>query len=335
MNPITTERVQATNDMVLMQSVVGSLDRVEQILVDELTDKAPFVDELLRYVAGLGGKRLRPALVLLSANVAGEVNRHHPVLAAVLEMIHIATLVHDDVLDDAQTRRHRTSINARWGNESSVLLGDYLFTHSFYLASMLPSTFYCRTIGHATNVVCAGELRQVGNRGNFGLTEQEYLKIIDTKTAALCSCCCLLGAHAAGASEDECRCLELYGKKLGLAFQIADDLLDLNGEEQLTGKSLGSDLAKQKLTLPMIHLLRHVGREERKKIVDLIKTACPPHEIRMCLLPRLEEHGSLEYTRRMATRFAQQATGHLERFDASPARENLWQIAELAAERSH
>ncbi|MCA9265960.1 MAG: polyprenyl synthetase family protein, partial [Planctomycetales bacterium] len=167
----------------LFSIIAPDMERVEAILRDELQNDAPFVDELLKYGCLLGGKRLRPALVLLSAHAAGEVTEAHYTLAAVVEMIHTATLVHDDILDEADVRRHLATVNARWGNQVSVLLGDYLFTHAFYLAATLDDPFACQTIGRSTNLVCEGELRQVGNRGNFDLTEQEYLAIVGAKTA--------------------------------------------------------------------------------------------------------------------------------------------------------
>ena len=183
----------------LFAPVMDDLQQVEAVLSRELRNDSQFVDELLRYGGQLGGKRLRPALLLLTARAVGQVRPEHYTLAAVVEMIHTATLVHDDVLDEAEMRRHLATINARWNNETSVLLGDYLFSHAFYLASTTGSTYACSTIGRSTNLVCAGELRQVGNRGNHGLTEDEYYRIIDGKTAELCACACHLGAKYAAA----------------------------------------------------------------------------------------------------------------------------------------
>ncbi|HEV3021649.1 MAG TPA: polyprenyl synthetase family protein, partial [Pirellulales bacterium] len=203
---------------------------------------------LVQHGFRLGGKRLRPALVLLAAKAVGEITHEHLVLAAVVEMIHTATLVHDDVLDDAAMRRHLDTVNVRWGNQTSVLLGDYLFTHAFHLASTLDTTFACRTIGRATNRVCEGELRQIDTQGRLSLTEAEYLDIIAAKTGELCACACRLGAHYAGAGtalEDR---LAHYGRDLGIAFQIVDDLLDLEGDESTIGKSLGTDLDQCKST---------------------------------------------------------------------------------------
>ena len=173
--------------------------RVEELLNSELRNRYEFIDRLVRYGCNLGGKRLRPALVLLAGKATGRISREHIVVAAVLEMIHTATLVHDDVLDGAQIRRHRPTINATWDNEASVLLGDYLFTHSFFMASRLGNTYACETIGRSTNIICEGELRQIDSRGRFDLTEAQYLEMIDAKTAELCACCCRLGTHYSGA----------------------------------------------------------------------------------------------------------------------------------------
>src|SRR5690606_11367056 len=160
----------------------------------------------------------------------GGIRPEHKVLAAVVEMIHMATLVHDDVLDDAETRRHVATVNSRWNNETSVLFGDYLFTHAFHLAASLETTYACRVMGRATNRVCEGELSQVHERGNFDLTEAAYLEILAGKTGELCAVGCRLGAHYAGCSEPIATALERYGRALGIAFQISDDLLDLMGD---------------------------------------------------------------------------------------------------------
>ena len=189
-------------------------------------------------------------------------------------MIHTATLVHDDVLDEAMIRRHAATVNAEWGNETAVLLGDYLFTHAFHLAASLDSTRACRWIGHATNKVCEGEMQQVHHRGNLDLDESDYFAIIEGKTAELTAVSCRLGASYAGAPESTVAALDRYGRNLGIAFQIADDVLDIWGEERVTGKSLGTDLEKQKLTLPIIHLLRESSRRRRRP-----SAACSPTPI--------------------------------------------------------
>jgi octaprenyl-diphosphate synthase len=215
----------------IYRPIQSELNQAEQRLRTELHNESLFVNELLQYGAKLGGKRIRPALLLLTAKASGSISSDHETLAAVIEMIHTATLVHDDILDEAQVRRHHATVNSRWNNETSVLLGDYLFTHAFYLASTLDTTYACRRIGQSTNIVCDGELRQVASRGRFDMSEEEYYAIIDGKTAELCACACHLGAYYADAEPHVVAAMERYGRSLGMAFQIADDLLDIVGEE--------------------------------------------------------------------------------------------------------
>ncbi|MBI2824204.1 MAG: polyprenyl synthetase family protein [Planctomycetia bacterium] len=315
----------------LYDPVAEELRRVEDVLKSELRSKFPFVDELVRHSFHLGGKRLRPALVLLAGRAAGALERDHVVLAAVMEMIHTATLVHDDVLDQATLRRHLDTVNARWGNESSVLLGDYLFTHSFYLASTLETTFACQTIGRATNIVCEGELRQIESRGDYELSEQEYLDIIEAKTAELCSCCCRLGAHYADAVPDVEEALARFGRYLGIAFQIVDDLLDVQGDEATAGKSLGTDLEQRKPTLPLIRLLSQVDAEQRAAIVEVLDGNEP--QCADVLASWFDATDSLDYTRQKARWFADRAKSELLCLPSSPARSVLERVTDFAVER--
>src|SRR5688500_2110466 len=206
----------------LFAPIAADLAAVDARLKKELRHSDPFIDDLAQHSFRIGGKRLRPALLLLTAQAVGRITPEHHLLAAVVEMVHTATLIHDDVLDDAEIRRHLDTVNARWNNQTSVLLGDYLFTHAFYLASTLDTTFGCRAIGEATNTVCEGELRQTASSGNFWLSRDEYLAIIEAKTAELCACCCRLGAHYAGGGARTVEALASYGRKLGMAFQIVD-----------------------------------------------------------------------------------------------------------------
>jgi octaprenyl-diphosphate synthase len=319
----------------LLQSLYAPISKeladVEAQLKAELRSDHPFVDELVRYGCLLGGKRLRPSLLLLTAKAAGRITREHVTLATVVEMIHTATLVHDDVLDEAQIRRHLATVNARWDNESSVLLGDFLFTHAFYLASTLNSVQGCRLIGRATNIVCEGELRQKGSRGNFELSESEYLEIIAAKTAELTAVSCRLGALFAGASEDTTEQMDGFGRDLGIAFQIADDLLDVLGNERTTGKSLGTDLEKQKPTLPVIRALELASVADRATILDLVSGDDRRPE---SLSPFLERYEAIDYARERALTFARRARHRLEVLDRSPARDVLSLMTEFVVSRS-
>jgi octaprenyl-diphosphate synthase len=199
--------------------IAREMDEVEHILADTVRNEHRCVAEVVGHVSHYKGKRLRPALLLLTAKASGQLTPKHPVLAAVIELIHTATLVHDDVLDSASTRRHVATANARWGNHNSVLLGDYLFTHAFYLATTLGDIRACQIIGAATNRVCEGELRQGLERGNLALTEAEYFDLIDAKTAELIACSSRLGALYSGASPDVVAAMERYGRLIGIAFQ--------------------------------------------------------------------------------------------------------------------
>ncbi|MDA1048961.1 MAG: polyprenyl synthetase family protein [Planctomycetota bacterium] len=312
--------------------IESELAAVERILKAELRSDHPYVDELVRYGCLLGGKRLRPTLLLLTAKAIGELKQEHLILGAVVEMIHTATLVHDDVLDEAETRRHLATVNSRWDNKASVLLGDYLFTHSFYLASTTGSAWACQEIGRATNIVCEGELRQKGCRGDFALSEREYFEIIAAKTAELTACSCRLGAHYAGASDEVVERLTNFGRDLGIAFQIVDDVLDLQGEEETTGKSLGTDLEQQKPTLPIIHALESHSPSKRDELLSLLSGDVAPS--RESLLPWLAEYDSIEYAYETAKRFAASAMDCLACLEESDATNTLRLIAAFVVERS-
>ncbi len=311
--------------------IATEMEQVEETFRREMHSSYKYVDELVRYGVMLGGKRLRPALLLLTARAVGEVCPAHITLATVVEMIHTATLVHDDVLDNAATRRHLATVNARWDDEASVLLGDFLFSHAFYMTAAVDAAA-CRTIGRATNIVCEGELRQKGSRGCFELTEEDYYGIINAKTAELTAVCCELGARYAGASDAVATNMQSYGRELGIAFQIADDLLDFTGEEHETGKTLGTDLQQQKPTLPLIHTLNNTASAaERVAILDLLADQSPVTAI----LPHLDANGSLEYARQQAIAFADRAIARLESVPASPAKEVLRMLPDFAVRRSH
>src|SRR4051794_11856205 len=250
--------------------VAADIEEADRIFNATLAPYKSSFSTLIQHLKHYRGKRLRPALLLLTAKALCRLTPQHHTLAAAVEMIHTATLVHDDVLDEAELRRHVPTVNAGWGNKVSILLGDMLFTHAFHLTSTVDRRA-CEIIGEATNRVCAGELRQVTERGNLNLTEADYFAVIDGKTAALTECCGRLGALYAGASEEVAGRLANFGRNLGLAFQIADDLLDLVGNEDTAGKTLGTDLEQQKLTLPVIHCLHKLPATDAAKLRDTIR----------------------------------------------------------------
>ncbi len=325
------ERPHPSDPALLFSSIEDELEEVESLLLAELATSDPIIEQLVDYTSHWRGKRLRPALLLLSGSVYGPLIHDHKVLAAVLEMIHTATLVHDDVLDAASLRRHNATIHSRWDTATSVLFGDFLFTHAFHLASSLESTFACHMIGKATNRVCGGELRQIHQQGNYDLTESEYLEIISSKTAELCAVSCLLGVYCSGASQSIQAAFEDYGRNLGIAFQITDDLLDYVGEENEVGKSLGTDLDQNKLTLPLIALLQSSETGFKNEANQLL--ASSDHQKRLRLSQLLKDSNALEYSQQRALEFADKACLALSEIPESPTKNTLLALTQLAVTR--
>ena len=314
----------------LFAPIAADLELAERVFADTLAAQRGPAASLVAHLKHYRGKRLRPALLLLTAKACGRVTPAHHALAAVVEMVHTATLVHDDVLDDADTRRHVPTVNSQWGNKASILFGDLLFTHAFHLASTVDGRA-CQLIGHATNRVCAGELQQVSGRGNLHLTEREYFQILDGKTAALTEVAGRLGALYAGAGESTADRLAAYGHNLGMAFQVADDLLDLTGDERTAGKTLGTDLDQQKLTLPVIHAINELPTAGVERFRDLLRSDAPDKPTRV--LATLRATGALDYAKRRATEFAAAARDALTTLPRSEARAVLEAIPEWAVRR--
>jgi octaprenyl-diphosphate synthase len=330
LNP-ATHNVRKPNMAELAQSLLGDdLEEAERILHRALSPYharfAPFGRHLRHY----RGKRLRPTLLLLIARASGKVVPAHRTLAAVVEMIHTATLVHDDVLDEASARRHVRTVNSLWGNKASILLGDLLFTNAFHLSSTIGDARACEWIGEATNRVCAGELLQTAERGNLKLTEEEYFWIIEGKTAALTECCGRLGAFYAGASPELVESLAGFGRDLGISFQIADDILDLVGNERTAGKTLGTDLQQRKLTLPLIYLFERVSAAEAEAFrLALLEQNASFDDLRHAL----RETGAIESAQVQAEAFAERAREALGGLPDSPSRSMLESMAGWAARR--
>jgi octaprenyl-diphosphate synthase len=325
------ETTTATGLARLARCIASELSAVERRFHDELSSEIDCANALVRHVSRFRGKMLRPTLLLLAGKACGELTDAHVVLATVVEMVHMATLVHDDVLDEAELRRKGATINHLRGNEAAVLLGDYLISHSYHLCSSLDSQLASRLIAKTTNRVCEGELLQIENRDNFDLDEETYLKIITRKTATLCGTCCLLGATFAGAAEDRIARLELFGVSAGTAFQIQDDILDIIGEVHTVGKTLGSDLEKGKLTLPMIHFMRTAPREHRKLLRSLLESREPDkvERIRDLVLPSK----SIGYARQRARQLVDRARGAIEPLPDSDAKRALDTMAEFVMSR--
>lgn len=285
--------VELPKELAPVQAILAQwLARTQQCFDEHLASDLPPVHRLVRHIERYRGKMLRPSLVILfgmacrasaSSPAAGggallEPFAEHAVAAAVCEMVHMATLVHDDVLDEADTRRSGQTVNRLHGNEAAVILGDLLIAGAYQLCSSLPTAESARLVASVSVEMCQGELLQLHHRDDYSLDEATYVEIVARKTAALIGCACHLGALHAGAAMHVRRAAEAFGRQLGIAFQIQDDILDLTGRSAFLGKPVGQDVAKGKLTLPLILLLRECGPADRARVVALLQSACgaPP-----------------------------------------------------------
>ena len=334
--------------------IADAFPRVIEVFENQLVSDLPPVDEMCRYVERYRGKMLRPTLVLLCGITANDQHPEligagqpealcapaHIVCGAVCEMVHMATLVHDDVLDEAEIRRRGQTLNMLRGNETSVILGDYLIASAYELCSSLESPVPSRIVGNASAIMCTGELLQLHHRNNHSLDEATYIEILERKTAALIGAACQLGAlctlgfdqadHAVtGALLD-------YGRSLGIAFQIQDDVLDLMGSEQQVGKSVGKDLEKGKLTYPLIHHLANADEQQTLRSLEIMRAA---ENADRAGVPQLIEAtrstGSIEATQTLAASYVQRAKGALIELPESPGRSMLELIADAVIQRSY
>jgi octaprenyl-diphosphate synthase len=319
--------------------VAEGLRRVERRFNEQVRSDLPSVERLVGHVERYRGKMLRPRLVLVSGLAAAPapLTDAHVTVAAVCEMVHMATLVHDDVLDDADTRRRGRTVNRLHGNETAVILGDYLIAGAYHLCSQLDSQAAALLIGRVSMTTCAGELLQLSHRGDWSLDEPTYFEIVERKTAALVGAACRLGAWCSGADEATCARLERFGTRIGAAFQVQDDLLDLTGRESVVGKSLGKDLEKGKLTLPLIHHLATVSPAARGRSLVLVEAcgrgADGSGESRERLMAALAATGSLEYARGVARSLVEQGKAELSDLDGSPGLRLLLAMADAAVDR--
>jgi octaprenyl-diphosphate synthase len=268
----------------------------------------PAVEGYVSYVCGTGGKRLRPALALLSAGATGKITASHVDLAVILELVHIATLIHDDIMDGAELRRDQPSANAKWGNAITVLLGDCLFAHALRLSTNFSNSDICRRIADAAAEVCSGEIIQTQRRFDLKLSTADYYRIIEMKTAALFSAACELGAFISEASPPVIGALKAFGTKLGVAYQIYDDIIDLTGSEDETGKTLGTDLRKGKFTLPVLLMLQS-GKDVATIHNLLLKEDKVDEEL---LVAMLGSAGALQAAKGVAFRLIDEAVSQLD-----------------------
>ena len=319
------------------------LGRVKELIDKQLAEASEPFSLLLGTFSSCSGKMLRPGLVLLSyravrdapcvkRNTQYDIRNTHDELvpiAAIVEMIHNAALLHDDVIDEGQKRRGLPTVNSLWGNESAVLLGDFLLSKVFKMCVELEPRFQ-RIIAATIVRTCEGELSQIIQRQNWQLSESKYIEIITEKSAALFSSACLLGSLLAGASETQIHSLACFGLNTGIAFQITDDLLDIIGDESKMGKTPGNDVDKNKLTLAVIHLLRAVERGEKSAVIEMLKT---PGESKKALAEMLGSYGSLEYAHGRAQEFVAKAVQALVSLKESDAKDALIEAARFVAGR--
>lgn len=318
--------------VVTSDPVAAALERVLAIFDRELASDLDCVNRLTTHVQRYRGKLLRPRLLLLAGQACGELKPEHEVLAATVEMVHMATLVHDDVLDEAEVRRHGATVNHMSGNEAAVMLGDYLISHAYHLCSSLDTTLAARRIAGVTNTVCEGELAQIAARGRIDLTEAEYFDIIARKTAALTGVCCELGAAFAGADTSLIRHMAAFGSDLGMAFQIVDDLLDLTGNERETGKSAGRDADLGKMTLPAIRYVATADSTTRARFAELIQSG---GNITAAMREVLTGTDAIESSMQTADSYVRSALAHLHHASASEARDTLTHAARQVLSRRH
>jgi octaprenyl-diphosphate synthase len=250
--------------------VQTELDEVDRRITAQIAEFDPAIEGYVTYAIGGGGKRLRPLVALLSGGATGSLVSDHLDLAVIIELIHLATLVHDDIMDDAERRRSQPTVNARWGNSLSVLLGDVLFAHALNLSTNFDDNNISRTIARTATEVCSGEMIQTQRRFDLQLSRAEYFRIIEMKTGSLFACAAELGAVISGAPDGIVRRMKNYGARIGTAYQIYDDCLDFAGTEAETGKTLGTDLRKGKLTLPVLTLLETASAFDRERCCALV-----------------------------------------------------------------
>jgi octaprenyl-diphosphate synthase len=325
-------RLQRVDLESVYEPIAAELAQVEQLLQIELRNQTPWVDQLMEHNWINGGKRIRPVFLLLSGACCGKLQQSHLQMAAAVEMVHAATLIHDDILDKAATRRHQPTVNAKWGNRVSVLLGDFLFTHAFHLASVSLSVEAVKMLAESSNRVCEGEIQQNAWQGNFDLSEKDYLSMISHKTAELCGCSCRLGALLSDAPAATIEEFGAYGRNLGVAFQIIDDVLDLVGSQTKVGKTLGTDLVNQKSTLPIIHCLKNSNDDERSRLEALLKSESTSIDD---VIPFLDRTSSIEYARSVAQDHAENALRFAEPLDRGRYSFALRRLAKFVLDRTH
>jgi octaprenyl-diphosphate synthase len=317
----------------IIDSIASDMDAVNAVIRRELHSEVPLVNQIAEYIISAGGKRIRPVLVLLTANACDYQGTNHHLLAAVIEFIHTATLLHDDVVDESSLRRGRQTANALFGNAASVLVGDFVYSRAFQMMVSVGDMRVMQILANATNVIAEGEVLQLLNMHDPDVTEERYLQVIRSKTAKLFEAAAELGALIAGVSDATIEACAEYGRSLGTAFQLVDDVLDYSGVASDIGKNVGDDLREGKPTLPLIYLMQHGTPEQKQLVRTCIENGDETHF--NDILAAITTCGALDYTMRRAEAAAQRANDAIATLPNSQFKDSLLKLATFAVDRNH
>ncbi len=317
----------------IFEPIRADLELVDREFARQIQSQVELIPKIGRYIQTSGGKRLRPAVLLMAARLAGYQGDRAVTYAAVVEFIHTATLVHDDIIDDSDLRRGRLAVHSRWGNDITVLLGDYLYIKSMALALVHDRLDLVRLLCDVTLRMIEGELYQLTKNGDAAITEEEHLEIIRRKTAYLIGGCAQIGGELGTITPEQSAALRDYGFNLGVAFQLVDDLLDLTGDATALGKPIGADLREGKMTLPLIHLLAGGDQSADAIVREIIATRDATPGQWQTLLGRLEERRSIDYAYRRAVEYAERAKKPLYAFPPSAERDALLALPDYVLSR--
>jgi octaprenyl-diphosphate synthase len=312
----------------------GKLAQVEDLFKSMLSSEVGIISEIGEYIVQSAGKRIRPLLHLLSAGMCGYQGDRDVRFAAIFEAIHSATLIHDDIIDNAHTRRGKATINRRWGNAITVLLGDYIYTKSVLHAIQDGDLKIIQLIAQTTMDMIEGELMEEAAQGKIDLAEEDYLEIVKRKTAVLFSACCAVAAIISNASERKIIAMKNYGMNLGIAFQLADDLLDFTADEKTLGKPVASDLKEGRLTLPLIYLLELGNGKHKKLIGSILQSKENDSESFNEVLKLIKENGGIHKARQKALSYAKEAKSAIDSFKDSLYKEILLNLTDLIVFRA-
>jgi len=332
-DPVSREGALGLREIV--QLVEDDLARVELLFDEQIRSDVGLVSEVGRYIRDGGGKRVRPALLLLASRLCGFRGERAVVLAGTVEFIHSATLLHDDIIDEATVRRGRRSVNSRWGNDVTVLLGDFLYTKSMAMALSQDNLRILRLLSDVTLRMIEGEILEIEGNGNMQTTEADHVDVIRRKTADLFSACTRIGGILGDVGDEREEALARYGLNLGICFQMIDDLLDFTSEEETLGKPVANDLREGKVTLPMIFLLQRAGASGAGKVRAGLEDRGFHRVSRDEIVRLAREHGALEQARALAERYAEDARRELRGFPSSPYREALLSLPGFVLARDH